>query len=238
MRPSRPDGRARRMPVGMPAYRFDIPQFFDREGIYTDVRTGHAYTDEPDRYVLFQQAALQFIQELPNKPNIIHCHDHHTGLIPFMMQYSHKYIKLCNVASVITIHNGIYQGQFGFEKLNYLPQFDEKHIPILEWDNCINSLAVAVKCAAAVTTVSPNYMNEINNFCYGLEPLFNSVRYKSKGILNGIDIEVWNPVLTFYHKSPEARYISQSNWVGRMDLMTIADIIDKYGYLMTTEQLV
>ena len=43
------------------------------------------------------------------------------------------------------------------------------------------------------------------------------------------DIELWNPVLTFYHKSPEARYISQSNWVGRVDLMTISDVVDKYG---------
>ena len=51
------------------------------------------------------------------------------------------------------------------------------------------------------------------------------------------DIELWNPVLTFYHKSPEARYISQSNWVGRVDLMTISDVVDKYGYKMTDDQL-
>jgi hypothetical protein len=51
------------------------------------------------------------------------------------------------------------------------------------------------------------------------------------------DVELWNPVTTFYHKSPEARYISQGNWVGRIDMMTIADVIDKYGYMMTQEQL-
>ena len=51
------------------------------------------------------------------------------------------------------------------------------------------------------------------------------------------DVELWNPVTTFYHKSPEARYISQGNWVGRIDMMTIADVIDKYGYIMTQEQL-
>jgi hypothetical protein len=51
------------------------------------------------------------------------------------------------------------------------------------------------------------------------------------------DIEIWNPILTFYHKSPEIRYVSQSNWVGRLDLMTLADVIDKYGYLMTADQL-
>lgn len=51
------------------------------------------------------------------------------------------------------------------------------------------------------------------------------------------EVELWNPVLTFYHKSPDARYISQSNWVGKSDMLTVADVIDKYGYLMTEEQL-
>lgn len=51
------------------------------------------------------------------------------------------------------------------------------------------------------------------------------------------DIELWNPVTTFYHKSPEARYVSQGNWVGKIEMMTIADVIDKFGYVMTQEQL-
>lgn len=51
------------------------------------------------------------------------------------------------------------------------------------------------------------------------------------------DIELWNPLLTFYHKSSEARYISQGNWVGKVEMLTVADVIDKYGYIMTQEQL-
>ena len=51
------------------------------------------------------------------------------------------------------------------------------------------------------------------------------------------DIELWNPPLTFYHKSPDARYISQGNWVGKVDMFTVSDVIDKYGYIMTQEQL-
>ena len=52
------------------------------------------------------------------------------------------------------------------------------------------------------------------------------------------DVELWNPVLTFYQKAPETRYISDSNWVGKFDMMTVADVIDKYGWLMTEEQMV
>jgi hypothetical protein len=51
------------------------------------------------------------------------------------------------------------------------------------------------------------------------------------------ELELWNPLLTFYHKSPDARYISQGNWVGRIDLLTVADVIDKYGWMMTQDQM-
>lgn len=173
--------------LGFQLYLIDIPEQFYRTEVY-------GYEDDIERFLSFQIAVLDWIAQRDEIPGIINCHDHHTGLIPFMMLYSHKYRRLANTASVITIHNGLYQGQFGFDKLNYIPEFDLSHVNVLEWDNCINSLAVAIKCALAVTTVSPNYLNEINNYANGLESLFNSVRYKSKGILNGIDTEVWNPV--------------------------------------------
>ena len=51
------------------------------------------------------------------------------------------------------------------------------------------------------------------------------------------EVELWNPLVCFYHKSPDARYISQANWVGKIDILTPSDVIDKYGYLMTEEQL-
>ena len=172
--------------LGFELYLVEIPELFDRKDVY-------GYLDDVERFLAFQIATLDWIIGRNDVPNVINCHDHHTGLIPFMMLYCHKYEKLRNVPSMITIHNGLYQGQFGFDKLYYLPEFDLAHVKVLEWDNCINSLAVAIKCAWAVTTVSPNYLNEINYSANGLESLFNLVRYKSKGILNGIDIEVWDP---------------------------------------------
>lgn len=167
-------------------YLVEIPELFDRKEVY-------GYEDDLERFLSFQMASLDWINSRNDVPDVIHCHDHHTGLIPFMMKYALKYEKLRSVPTVITIHNSIYQGQFGFDKLYYLPDFDLSHVRVLEWDNRINSLATAIKCASAVTTVSPNFLNEINNFGYGLESLFNLVRHKSKGILNGIDTEIWNP---------------------------------------------
>ncbi len=172
--------------LGFELYLMEIPELFDRANVY-------GYEDDIERFVSFQIATLDWIIGRASMPDVINCHDHHTGLIPFMMQYCHKYHKLLSTPAMITIHNGLYQGQFSFDKLHYLPEFDLNHVKILEWNDCINSLAVGVKCAAAVTTVSPSYLDEINYSANGLESLFNLVRYKSKGILNGIDTQVWDP---------------------------------------------
>ena len=174
--------------LGFELFLVQIPELFDRKDVY-------GYEDDIERFVSFQIATLDWINTRSEVADLINCHDHHTGLIPFMMLYASKYEKLRNVASVLTIHNSIYQGQFGFDKLYYLPEFDLSKVTVLEWDNRINSLAAGVKCANALTTVSPNYLNEISYSANGLESLFNLVKDKSKGILNGIDIDVWDPAI-------------------------------------------
>ena len=167
-------------------YLIEIKELFDRPNVY-------GYEDDIERFLSFQIAALDWLTARQPVPDLINCHDHHTGLIPFLLKYAYKYENLRSIRTVITIHNGLYQGWFGFDKLHYLPEFDLIHVGFLEWNNSLNSLAVGVKCAHAVTTVSPSYLNEINIAANGLEDLFKSVRSKSKGILNGIDFEVWDP---------------------------------------------
>jgi starch synthase len=172
--------------LGFDFYLIEIPEIFDRPNVYN-------YRDDIERFLSFQIAVLDWITELAINLDIIHCHDHHTGLIPFMKKYCSKYENLKNIPTIITIHNGLYQGIFSFNKLYYLPEFDLIHIKELEWENYINSLAAAIKCADGITTVSPSYLNEINYSDNGLETLFQRVRHKSKGILNGIDLDVWDP---------------------------------------------
>lgn len=172
--------------LGFELYLIDIPELFDRPNVYN-------YRDDIERFLSFQIAVLDWISGRSLMPDIIHCHDHHTGLIPFMKNYCLKYEKLKSIPTIITIHNGLYQGIFTFNKLYYLPEFDLIHIKDLEWGNCINSLASAIKCADEITTVSPSYLNEINHTDNGLETLFQRVKHKSKGILNGIDTVIWNP---------------------------------------------
>ncbi len=179
--------------LGFPLFVVDIPGFFDREGVYTDVQTGYGYGDEVERYLLFQQAVLQWVQQFVVLPEVLHCHDHHTGLIPFMVKHCPEFHSLRTIPTVFTIHNGVYHGSYSWQKRNWLPWYEAAASGLLDWNNAINPLATAVKCAWRVTTVSPSYMEELNYKSNGLEPLFNSEWRKCEGILNGIDVQVWNP---------------------------------------------
>ena len=172
--------------LGFNLFLIDIPGLFDRDKIYS-------YPDDTERFITFQVAALNWMNEREVTPGIVHCHDQHTGFIPFMMSKVWNYRRFEQVPTVFTIHNGQYQGQFGFEKLFLLPPFHSYFNGLIDWQNVINPMASAIKCAWRVTTVSPSYLDEITYSMNGLEALLRTERSKSVGILNGIDVEVWNP---------------------------------------------
>ena len=172
--------------LGFELYLVDIPELFNRGNLYS-------YEDDTERFLAFQIAVLNWVVKSKANLDIVHCHDHHSGLIPFMMKYSYEYKTLQETPTIITIHNGQYQGHFGFDKLNLIPEFDLKNTGLLDWYGSINPLATAIKCAWKVTTVSPSYLEEIQIKANGLEGLLRSEREKSIGILNGIDFQVWNP---------------------------------------------
>lgn len=172
--------------LGFELYLVDIYGLLDRDKVY-------GYDDDTDRFVAFQIAVCDWMSHWAHKPDVIHCHDHHTGLLPFMIRHSFAFRQLADVPTVFTIHNGQYQGQFGWERSLLIPEFDTYKGGLLEWNNNINPLASAVKCAWKVTTVSPSYMDELKYQAAGLEALMQYEQGKCVGILNGIDADVWNP---------------------------------------------
>jgi len=172
--------------LGYELFMIDIPGLFDRENIYS-------YHDDTERFITFQIATLNWLNQREVMPDIIHCHDSQTGFIPFMMSKVREYDKFSEVPTIFTIHNGQYQGQFGFDRLYYLPPFHSYFNGLVEWNHVINPLASAIKCAWRVTTVSPTYLEEIGYSMKGMEELLRKERSKSVGILNGIDADVWNP---------------------------------------------
>jgi starch synthase len=171
---------------GFPLYLLDINGLLDREKVY-------GYSDDTERFCAFQIAVVDWLNTWADLPEIVHVHDHHAGLIPFMMQHCYAYRRLQYVKTILTIHNAQYQGAFGWDKTHYLPHWDSWKRGLLEWNGQINPLASAIKCCWKVTTVSNTYMQELKSMSNGLEPLFEYEKGKCSGILNGIDYEVWNP---------------------------------------------
>jgi starch synthase len=172
--------------LGFELYLVKIPGLIDREEVYQ-------YPDETDQFIAYQIAFLDWISYSQQTPDIIHCHDHHSGLVPFLLQYSKLYTRLAKVPTVLTIHNGQYHGAFGWDKLSYLPEIDLSKTGLLDWAGMINPLAAAVKCCWRYTTVSPTYLQELSISSNGLEYLFYLEQAKGQGILNGIDTDVWDP---------------------------------------------
>jgi starch synthase len=172
--------------LGFDLFLVHIPGLLNRTKVY-------GYSDDLERFFAFQVAVLDWIEQWEHTPDIIHCHDYHTGLVPFMVSHCFRYWKLNTIPTVITIHNAEYQGQFGWEKLPYFPSYDAWYSSKLEWNGAINPLASAVKSAWRVSTVSPTYLEELSHKANGLETLLAGERAKSRGILNGIDTEVWDP---------------------------------------------
>lgn len=177
--------------LGYDLYLIDINGLLDRQKIY-------GYDDDAERFTAFQIAFVNWLTHWEHQPDVIHCHDYHTGFIPFMMQYCYDYSNLKYIPSVITIHNAQYQGWMGWDKSRYIPRWDLWKRGMLDWNDTINPLASGIKCASKVTTVSWSYMEELRVNSNGLEKLFEYERGKCVGILNGIDNEVWNPATDKY----------------------------------------
>ncbi|NGM66761.1 glycogen synthase [Sphingobacterium sp. SGR-19] len=173
--------------LGFPLYLIRIPGKLDRQEVY-------CYPDEAEQWIAFQHACLDWLKNSEIKPDVINCHDHHVGLIPFLMKHADDFKEFEKVKTVFTVHNGQYQGWMNWNKGILLPAFDTWKWGLLDWDGLINPLAAAVKCCDAFTTVSEGYLQELYGQANGLESLFFSEAAKGYGIVNGIDDAYWNPV--------------------------------------------
>lgn len=177
--------------LGFDLYLVDIFGLLDREKVY-------GYSDDTERFTAFQIAVVDWIAAWQHLPDIIHVHDHHTALIPFMLKYCYAYKQLQGIPTVLTIHNAQYQGQTGMDKTVYIPDWDVWKRGVLEWAGALNPLACGIRCAWKVTTVSPTYLEEMRHSAAGLEALLEYEKGKCSGILNGIDSVIWNPASDKY----------------------------------------
>ncbi len=172
--------------LGFELYLVRIPGLLDRENVY-------GYWDESQQFIAFQHGVLHWFSAMQIRPDILHCHDYHTGLVPFMIDNCYEFRFLKGVKTIGTIHNGEYQGSMDWQMSSFLPHFDGWKWGLLDWNGRINPMAAMIKTSNAFNAVSGGYLEELFYSFQGLESLMNQERQKAFGIINGIDTEVWNP---------------------------------------------
>lgn len=172
---------------GVTFYFIDNEYYFG----YRDTLYGHY--DDGERYGFFNDAVLRMLEEISFFPDIIHCNDWQTGLIPVMLkqQYSWKQ-EYKNIKTIFTIHNIAYQGVFSKDLMEYL---NLDYTSDLEFQNSLNFLKTGIQTADFISTVSETYANEIlhDYFAFRMNSVLETRKDDLYGIVNGIDYEQFNP---------------------------------------------
>ncbi len=179
---------------GVQFYFIDYPPYFDREGLY-GTQLGD-YHDNAERFAMFSRAVLEAAKVL-GTPDIIHCHDWQTALIPVLLKTLYdEDPAFASAPCIFTIHNLGYQGLFQPEILPLLMlPWDLFTMSKLEFYGKVNFLKGAITMADFITTVSRRYSQEIQTaeYGFGLEGVLRARANTVAGILNAVDYESWNP---------------------------------------------
>ncbi len=182
---------------GVPIYFVDNPRLFDRDGIYM-------YPDDAERFIYYARAALEMAKALRWQPDIVHCNDWHTGMVPNWLQTIYRDDPFfANTRTLFTIHNLAYQGIFGHRVLEIAGVAHHgflAHPDLYDLNNVVDLMGRALIFADAVNTVSPRYAQEIMTpeRGEGLDPILRDRAETVFGILNGIDQALWNPASDRY----------------------------------------
>ena len=238
-------------------YFLDNEEYFGREGLYQNPKAKEDYKDNDERFIFFCRGVLETLKRLGWQPDIIHCNDWQTGLIPAYLKTLYAddpFFK--NVKTVFTIHNMAYQGAFPAES------FQKSGLPKetftangVEAYGKFNFLKTALFYADVITTVSEKYAEEIcssNELGVGLNGLLTFRKKNLYGILNGIDYTIWDPASDqhiyrkFDVKSIEAKADNKRSLAAKFNLPysdtkpligAISRLVDQKGFELVLEVL-
>ncbi|MCF2595547.1 glycogen synthase GlgA [Pseudoflavonifractor phocaeensis] len=176
---------------GVTYWFVDNEYYFKRWQIY-----GHF--DDCERFAYFSRAVIETPGQLDWAPDIIHCNDWQTALVPvYLLEEKYRIPQLANAKSVFTIHNIEYQGRYGEQVLKDVIGLDAGYFNegMLAYFGDVNLMKGAIMASNFVTTVSPTYAQELRTPFYakGLDGVINQQAGKIEGILNGIDMELYDP---------------------------------------------
>jgi starch synthase len=174
---------------GVIYYFIDNQYYFKRDSLY-------GYFDDAERFAFFSRAVLEVLPYINFTPDIIHCNDWQTALVPVYLDAFYKQNEFYqDMKTVFTIHNIQYQGKYGYDLYEDVVGLPMERLGIVQYENCINFMKGAIQCSDKITTVSPTYSREILDpyYSHGLDGILKEFTYKLCGIVNGIDVDVYNP---------------------------------------------
>lgn len=176
---------------GVRVYFVDAPDYFNRERLSN-------YEDDGERFILFSRAVVEFVRQLDWPPQVMHCHDWHTGIVPNWLKTIYRDDPILGaVATVYTIHNLAYQGIFGYRILEVAGIAEQGFVYTEDADQSalVDLMGRGIIFSDIVNTVSPRYASEILTMEYGerLDALLRSRKDRLYGVLNGIDTEQFDP---------------------------------------------
>ncbi|HKF78243.1 MAG TPA: glycogen/starch synthase [Candidatus Dormibacteraeota bacterium] len=175
----------------VPVYFVDCPQLYDRDGMY-------GFADDDARFIFLSRSAIEMLRPLGFVPDVIHVHDWHAALIPNLLERLYaEDAELARIATVLTLHNLAFQGQFGPATLRLaeLEGWGLIRVGVPHLDDVVNFLGRGIHFADVVNTVSERYAEEIQTPEYGegLDELLRAHAHRLYGIVNGIDTEIFDP---------------------------------------------
>lgn len=190
----------RELKPGVTAILVDAPELFDRPGIYNEA--GQDYPDNAWRFAVFCRAALEYARLRGERPSVIHAHDWQTGLVPVYqkMLFSPDPI-VGGVPAVFTIHNLAFQGVFPASVIPVVGLgWEVLRLEAMEFWGQVSYLKAGINFSERITTVSPTYAKEIltPELGSGFHGVLQRRAADLRGILNGIDVERWNPAADPY----------------------------------------
>lgn len=179
---------------GVTYYFVDNEYYFKRAGLY-------GYYDDGERFSYFSRAVFEAMEVSGFYPQIVHCNDWQTALIPV---FQNSLIRRESLKTVFTIHNIEYQGQYSTDALDSIIGLPASENRFLEFGDSINLMKGAIECANEVTTVSPTYAQELRDpaQAFGLGDIINKNAHKLRGITNGINTKLYDPMNDPYIAAP------------------------------------
>ena len=175
---------------GVTIYLIDNEDYFG-DKIY---RGGEA---EGEQYAFFARAVMEALPRLDFKPEVLHCNDWHTAMLPMLVKTQYAGAPQGQLRTLLTIHNIAYQGKFGFDWIRDMFGIEDRYFTseFMELDGCANFLKAGCVFADRINTVSPTYAEEIRTPYYSerLDGILSARAHELSGILNGIDATVFDP---------------------------------------------